>query len=257
MADPKAAWRKVQFSEMVTSAGATRKSRGWNIEDAGVERYVGLEHLDSNSLAIRRWGDPRDVGENSDLRHFEVGDVLLARRGIELRKVGRAHFPGVASGHALVFRAVPEIVLPEFLPFFIQSDVFMSRADRRSVGSLSKTVNLSALMKEEFALPPLEEQRRVVRLLQGLEETKLSASEVFDKLEIVRLAALTELETEWERLYGRTRVEAPDGTAEKWVFTANELVGSGTQDRWCWCDPGGGVLAHKLHEVRRRFGGKG
>lgn len=144
---------------MVVSAGATRKVRGWTASETGIDRYVGLEHLDSNSLKIRRWGSPDDVGANSDLRHFEPGDVILARRGIELRKVGAAEFHGVASGHALVFRANPEVILPEFLPFFIQSDAFMKRADRFSVGSLSRTVNLSALTREEFVLPPLAEQR--------------------------------------------------------------------------------------------------
>ena len=29
--------------------------------EADVERYVGLEHLDPNSLRIRRWGEPSDV----------------------------------------------------------------------------------------------------------------------------------------------------------------------------------------------------
>jgi type I restriction enzyme, S subunit len=169
------AWKLVRFGDMVTSAGATRKSRGWSANEAGVDRYVGLEHLDSYSLKIRRWGSPQGVGQNSDLRPFEPGDVILARRGIELRKIGVAEFHGVASGHALVFRARAQVVLPEFLPFFMQSDVFMSRADRFSVGSLSRTVNLSALVREEFALPPLEEQRRIAQLLKG-------AVEVEDKL---------------------------------------------------------------------------
>ena len=80
MGEGKSGWRRLSLSEMVTSAGATRKARGWDVNSAGVDRYVGLEHLDSNSLPIRRWGDPREVGENSDIRHFEAGDVLLARR---------------------------------------------------------------------------------------------------------------------------------------------------------------------------------
>ena len=162
---PKTARKRVRFADMVTSAGATRKARGWTAGDEGVERYVGLEHLDANSPKIRRWGSPDTVGENSDLRHFEAGDVILARRGIEQRKVGVADFRGVASGHALVFRARPEVVLPEFLPYFLLSDAFMNRALDFSAGSLSKTVNLSALMKQDFALPPLDEQRCLADVL--------------------------------------------------------------------------------------------
>lgn len=165
MAELKPGWRHLRFDEMVTSAGATRKARGWSAAIVGVEHYVGLEHLDANSPTIRRWGSPEDVGENSDLRPFEAGDVILARRGIEQRKVGFATFAGVASGHALVFRARPGVVLPEFLPYFLLSDAFMGRADQFSAGSLSKTVNLTALLRLQFALPPLEEQRRIARVL--------------------------------------------------------------------------------------------
>jgi len=154
----------VRFADMVTSAGATRKARGWTA--GSVDRYVGLEHLDPNNPKIRRWGSPESVGENSDMRHFDAGDVILARRGIEQRKVGMAEFRGVASGHALVFRARPDVIRPEFLPYFLLSDVFMNRALQFSAGSLSKTVNLSALMKQEFALPSLEEQRRLASVLQ-------------------------------------------------------------------------------------------
>jgi type I restriction enzyme S subunit len=167
MGELKPGWRRFSFTQMVTSA--PRKARGWNARGEGIERYVGLEHLDSNSLKIRRWGDPDDVGRNSDLRVFEPGDVILSRRGIELRKVGLAEFRGVASGHALVFRAQADVVLPGFLGYFVQSDAFMGRADGFSVGSLSRTVNLSALMDEEFALPPLEEQRQHVEVLDTAE----------------------------------------------------------------------------------------
>jgi type I restriction enzyme S subunit len=167
MARPDATWKRVRFADMVTSAGATRKARGWTAGGEGIDRYVGLEHLDTNSPKIRRWGSPETVGENSDLRHFEPGDVILARRGIEQRKVGVADFRGVASGHALVFRARPEVVLPEFLPHFLLADAFMNRALDFSAGSLSKTVNLSALMRQEFTLHPLEEQRRICRVLSA------------------------------------------------------------------------------------------
>ena len=177
MADPKSGRKRVCFGDLVTSAGATRKARGWTAADAAVERYVGLEHLDANSPTIRRWGSPETVGENSDLRPFEVGDVILARRGIEQRKVGRAEFRGVASGHALVFRARPEVLVPEFLPHFLLSDTFMKRALQFSAGSLSKTVNLSALLRQEFELPRLADQRRIADELNALQTARDDAHE--------------------------------------------------------------------------------
>ncbi len=171
MGELKPGWTTVPFGQMVESVGATRKSRGWSGTEAGFDRYVGLEHIDSNSLSIKRWGSAADVGANSDLRPFEPGDVIFARRRIYQRKVGLAGFRGVASGHALVFRAKPDVVLPAFLPFLLQSDVFMTRADRFSAGSLSQTVNLSTLLAQEFALPPLKQQEKFIQVLNAVEST--------------------------------------------------------------------------------------
>ena len=47
----------------------------------------------------------------------------------------------------------------------------MDRAVKISVGGLSPTINWRDLAKEEFALPPLEEQRRIVEVLQVAESS--------------------------------------------------------------------------------------
>ncbi|WP_372923142.1 restriction endonuclease subunit S [Roseovarius sp.] len=133
--------------------------------EADVERYVGLEHLDPDSLRIRRWGDPSEV-ESTKLR-FEPRDIIFGKRRVYQRKVAVADTEGICSAHAMVLRAKPDTVLPEFLPFFMQSDLFMERALSISVGSLSPTINWKALAKEEFLLPPIQEQARLVEVFSA------------------------------------------------------------------------------------------
>ena len=128
-----------------------------------LERYVGLEHLDPETLKISRWGTPSDViGEKL---HFWPGDIIFGKRRAYQKKLAVADFEGICSAHAMVLRARPEIVLPEFLPFFMQSDMFFERALSISVGSLSPTINWGTLAKQEFPLPPLDEQRRIAEIL--------------------------------------------------------------------------------------------
>ncbi|SDR39758.1 restriction endonuclease subunit S [Pseudovibrio sp. Tun.PSC04-5.I4] len=134
--------------------------------EADVERYVGLEHLDPDSLRIRRWGDPSEV-ESTKLR-FEAGDIIFGKRRVYQRKVAVADTEGICSAHAMVLRAKPDTVLPEFLPFFMQSELFMERALSISVGSLSPTINWRALAKEEFLLPSIQEQVRYVEAFQAM-----------------------------------------------------------------------------------------
>lgn len=133
--------------------------------EADVERYVGLEHLDPDSLRIRRWADPSEV-ESTKLR-FEPGDIIFGKRRVYQRKVAVADTEGICSAHAMVLRAKPDTILPEFLPFFMQSDLFMERALSISVGSLSPTINWKALAKEEFLLPPIQEQARLAEALMA------------------------------------------------------------------------------------------
>jgi len=159
-------WRKYRFDEMAVIIN----DRIDDPSEADVEYYVGLEHLDSESLTIRRWGSPSDV-EATKLR-FRAGDIIFGRRRVYQRKLAVAHFDGICSAHAMVLRAKPEVALLEFLPFFMQSDLFMERAKEISVGSLSPTINWKTLAEEEFALPPLEEQRRIADALADVSTYK-------------------------------------------------------------------------------------
>lgn len=159
----KLGWKVWRFDQMATNVNA----RIDNPSESGMEHYVGLEHLDADSLKIRRWGTPDDV-EATKLM-FKRGDIIFGRRRAYQRKLGVAEFDGICSAHAMVLRAKPDVVLPEFLPFFMQSDLFMNRAVEISVGSLSPTINWKTIAAQQFAMPPVEEQLKIVSLLSQFE----------------------------------------------------------------------------------------
>jgi hypothetical protein len=159
----KSSWKRVPFREAV----ANITDRVDNPSDAGVDRYVGLEHLDPGVMTVQRWDSPEKV-EAQKLR-FLPGDVIFGRRRAYQKKVAQAGFEGICSAHALVLRARPECVHPEFLPVFLSSDYFLDRAIGISVGSLSPTVNWGDLKVQQFALPPLAEQKRIADLLWAVE----------------------------------------------------------------------------------------
>jgi type I restriction enzyme S subunit len=172
-------WKVWRFDQMATNVNA----RIDNPSESGMEHYVGLEHLDADSLKIRRWGTPDDV-EATKLM-FKKGDIIFGRRRAYQRKLGVAEFDGICSAHAMVLRAKTGVVLPEFLPFFMQSDLFMNRAVEISVGSLSPTINWKTMAIQEFALPPMGEQQRIMETLSTIEnglESLASAMAAGEKL---------------------------------------------------------------------------
>ena len=88
--------------------------------DGDEELYIGLEHLDSGSLRVIRWGSK--VALKGDKLKMQKGDILFGRRNTYLRRVSIAPHDGLFSAHGMIFRAKPERMDEDYLPFFIASD---------------------------------------------------------------------------------------------------------------------------------------
>jgi len=153
-----AGWTTVAFGDVVRLAA----ERSSNPELEGFERFVGLEHIEPGDLRIRRWGDIADGTTFTSV--FRPGQVLFGKRRAYQRKVAVADFSGVCSGDIYVLEPKGKDLLPELLPFICQTDAFFEHAVGTSAGSLSPRTNWSSLASFEFALPPSEEQRRIVAL---------------------------------------------------------------------------------------------
>lgn len=180
----KPGWKVWRFDQIATNVNV----RIDNPSESGMEHYIGLEHLDPDSLRIRRWGSPDDV-EATKLM-FKKGDIIFGRRRAYQRKLGVAEFDGICSAHAMVLRAKPEVVLPEFLPFFMQSDLFMNRAVEISVGSLSPTINWKTMAAQEFSLPSKNEQRRIAEVLESSEQLTNGLESALIRLNAVERASI-------------------------------------------------------------------
>lgn len=92
----------------------------------GLERYVGLDHIDPQSLKLKRWGSLAE--DITFTKRFREGQVLFGRRRAYQRKAALADFDGICSGDILVFEAKEEYLLPELLPFLVHTDAFFEYA---------------------------------------------------------------------------------------------------------------------------------
>lgn len=182
----KPGWEKVPFGDIAQNI-AVRVDPA----EAKTDIYVGLEHLDPSTIHLRQWGHPSDV--TGQKLTFKKGDVIFGRRRAYQRKLAVAEFDGICSAHAMVVRAKPKMILPEFLPFFLQSDMFMERAIEISVGSLSPTINWTTLRVQEFPLPPLEEQKRIAEILWAADEAVEAKNNLVAALKVAKSVSIKEL----------------------------------------------------------------
>jgi len=129
--------------------------------------YLGLEHLDSGCLRVSRFGsEVAPIGEKLVMRK---GDVLFGKRRAYQKKVAIAPFDGIFSAHGMVLRPNEDVIDKDFFPLFISSDYFLDAAIAISVGSLSPTINWRDLKELEFNLPPLDEQKKLAKVLWAAE----------------------------------------------------------------------------------------
>lgn len=161
----KPGWKLVNFGDVVRNANLTERDPA----TAGIDRIVGLEHIDPENLHIRRWGAPEDNA--SFTRKFVPGQTLFGKRRAYQRKVAYAEFKGICSGDILTFEPInKKVLLPELLPFICQTDAFFDYALGTSAGSLSPRTSWGALKEFEFPLPPINEQKRIAEILWAADE---------------------------------------------------------------------------------------
>lgn len=166
----KDAWKRVAFGDVVQNINETVRDP----ETEGIDRVIAMEHLDSGELKVSRWGQ---VGDGTTFtRRVRPGQTIFGKRRAYQRKAAFAEFDAICSGDILVFGADETQLLPEFLPFLVQSDGFYDYALGTSAGSLSPRTNWRDLSEYEFDLPPLDDQRRISDLLWAIERQKQAAA---------------------------------------------------------------------------------
>lgn len=166
MGEVKPGWQRVKFGDVVRQVKDKVPAK-----ESGLDRYIAGEHMDTDDLKIRRWGEINDdyLGPAFHIR-FKPGHVLYGSRRTYLRKVAVADFEGICANTTFVVESKkPDVLLPELLPFIMTTEAFHAHSKRESKGSVNPYVNFSDLAWYEFALPPLEEQRRIARALQKFE----------------------------------------------------------------------------------------
>ena len=155
--------------------------------------YLGLEHLDSGSLKVTRFGS--EVAPIGEKLVMHKGDVLFGKRRAYQKKVAIAPFDGIFSAHGMVLRPREDVIDKSFFPLFISSDYFLDAAIKISVGSLSPTINWRDLKTLEFELPDLATQRKLAETLWSINDTM----ETYKKL----IAATDELvKSQFMELFG-------------------------------------------------------
>jgi type I restriction enzyme, S subunit len=160
---PQGSWRETPIGDVVQRISDRRSDP---VAD-GFERFVGVEHLDTDELELRRWGSASDEGIPPTFRYvFPAGAVLFPTRRPALRKCALASFSGITGEKVLAL--VPKdsrTLLPSFLPFLLGSSTVRQWVTDRAIGSVTPHFRWRDLAQMTIALPPIDQQEEMAALL--------------------------------------------------------------------------------------------
>lgn len=150
---------------------------------SGVNKYVGLEHIESGIPRIRRWGT--DEGLRSTKNRFYNGDVLYGKLRPYLDKAALAEWNGVCSTDILTLEPHQDSVDSAYLSFLLHTSEFLAHAVATTSGVNHPRTSWASLASFSHPIPSLPEQRAIATVLAKIQ----AAVEVQDKI----VATLKEL----------------------------------------------------------------
>ena len=175
--------------------------------------YLGLEHLDSGSLKVTRFGS--EVAPIGEKLVMHKGDVLFGKRRAYQKKVAIAPFDGIFSAHGMVLRpredvidkisiagtigqvgAIPDsidganltenaakIVLNEgapvdrdYLIWYLSLPAGAEQIEEKTMHTTQPKLALYRIEEIEVLVPPIAEQRSFAAFVQQSDKSKLLIS---------------------------------------------------------------------------------
>ncbi len=160
-------WRRTHLGEVASISKDKLEPENFN----GLP-YISLEHIESNTTRIIKYGD--SSGVKSTKGKFQSGDVLYGRLRPYLNKVCIPDRDGVCSTDILIFRE-SDSLNNRFLLKYLSTPRVTEYAKENSKGINLPRINWSALSELPIDLPPLPEQKRIVAKIESLQERSRAA----------------------------------------------------------------------------------
>jgi type I restriction enzyme, S subunit len=162
---------------------------------------VSREEFDGSVPVLRAGNIQRRLVTESDLvwvdrglvgaeQYLQRKDIVVCTSSGSTSLVGKSailqtEFKGAWGAFNAVIRCNPDILLPEYLSFWMSSEAFRVWKERQVQGANIQNLRQSALESIRLPLPTLPEQKRIVDVLQqaeALARAKQSISEQIDQL---------------------------------------------------------------------------
>jgi type I restriction enzyme S subunit len=156
-------WKEYKLSEITEPIKETYNPIGKN-----ELFYIGLEHIEQESLRLNSIGVSSDVTSNKF--KFKPNDILFGKLRPYFRKVVKPIFSGICSTDIWVFRSKNEFD-QNFLYYFLANWEFVNTANGADTGTRMPRADWNFLKDTEWLLPvDKNEQIAIAEVLSSLDD---------------------------------------------------------------------------------------
>lgn len=138
------------------------------------ENYIGVENLLQNKLGKT---SSNYVPIEGSFIEYLPNDILIGNIRPYLRKIWLADKTGGTNGDVLVIRLTDENIISHYLYHILANEHFFEYNVKYSKGAKMPRGDKTAILQYEFDVPPLEEQHRIVSILDKFETLTNSITE--------------------------------------------------------------------------------
>lgn len=143
--------------------------------------YLSLEHIESETGRIVKNGEYVENEGQSTTFYFNSNHVLYGKLRPYLNKVVLPEYQGRCSTELVPFLPVDSLIIREFLAWTLRRRETVEVSMRGVTGSRMPRANMKELLQMSIPLPPLSEQRRIVKILNqqlaAVEQARQAAQE--------------------------------------------------------------------------------
>lgn len=155
-------WKEYKLEEVTEPIKDT-----FNPDGSDDYAYIGLEHIEQETLRLNSVGVSSDVTSNKFL--FKPNDVLFGKLRPYFRKVVKPKFDGICSTDIWVFRA-KEGFDQNYLYYFIANWDFVNTANSGEGGTRMPRADWNFLKTTEWSFPLIPEQIQIASILSSIDD---------------------------------------------------------------------------------------
>ena len=130
------------------------------------KNYIGVDNLLQNRMGKT---NSSYLPNSGNLTAYFENDILIGNIRPYLKKIWQANQIGGTNGDVLVIHLKDKNILPRYLYQILADDKFFDFNMQNAKGAKMPRGNKEAILKYSFPVPPLDEQKRIVNILDKFE----------------------------------------------------------------------------------------